>query len=358
MAKTRFFQHLNENSEDFQKVTTLEYIDNSDGFSMYYFKDGSKCNKEFIAPVNSNSIEGFEFAEVTGPYNVWKLNKVVPTEEKRQTAVNADGVLVEAPTWEELTNSKATRKTRVDVIGRPAKDLNYIIPNDEDYSVLAYMNNMKNTKTSEPETFDFNDTKSEVKPQEVKKEAPTNKLAEVSIVGDTLYIHLEPFMKNIKNVEFIFENKNHYEMAAEEFVDNALTPKEEKVVEKIVEKEVQVKTSDTDINLGVDNVQKGLLDNMIDMSKKTEYPIDLELTLNLPPTSVYKLIKSAYPDGMSKGFVNILANRMQVKELKSAVADGLFAFYDSEYIDASDNSVNTPEENNTEKKQGRKKQSK
>ena len=361
MARTRFFQHLNENESDFQKVTTLEYIDNSDGFSMYYFKDGSKCNKTYIAPVNANSIEGFEFAEVTSPGNVWKLKKVIPVQEKRQTAVNADGVLVEAPTWEEFTNSKAERKTRVDVLGKPLKVDNYEIPNDSDYSVQAYMDALKTKPKTAPvpaQSFDFNnDTQKSAKKVETQKPELVNKLAEVSVVGDTMYIYMDPFIKNVKNVEFIFENTNRCEMTADEFIDNALTPKEEKVVEKVVEKEDVVKTSDTDIDLGIDNVQKGLLDNMIDMSNKMECAIDMELTLKLPPSSVYKLIKSVYPEGMDKGFVNILANRMQVKELKESVAEGLLAFYDDEYNeDSNKNNGNDSNITDTVKKPGRKKQ--
>ena len=50
MATTRYFQHLNENNSDFQKVTTLDIIDDSGDMIMYYFKDGSKCNKNYIAP--------------------------------------------------------------------------------------------------------------------------------------------------------------------------------------------------------------------------------------------------------------------------------------------------------------------
>ena len=91
MAQIRFFQHLNEQDDNFQKVTTLDYIDNSEGFTMYYFKDGSRCNKQYIAPVNANSIEGYEFAEVSSQYNIWKLNYVVPKVEKPKTATNLNG---------------------------------------------------------------------------------------------------------------------------------------------------------------------------------------------------------------------------------------------------------------------------
>ena len=56
---------------------------------------------------------------------------------------------------------------------------------------------------------------------------------------------------------------------------------------------------------------------------------------------------------MDRGFVNIIANRMQVKELKNSVADGLMTFYDDEYINESNNEI--LEEHETPKKPGRKK---
>lgn len=54
------------------------------------------------------------------------------------------------------------------------------------------------------------------------------------------------------------------------------------------------------------------------------------LTMSLPPVSVYQLIKSVYPAGMSREFVNIIADGMKVKELKTAVAAGLLAYYDED----------------------------
>ena len=148
-----------------------------------------------------------------------------------------------------------------------------------------------------------------------------------------MHINADEFLRNIKSVQ-IEIGGTACELSTEEFIENAITSKEEKIeekiVEKVVEKEVLVKTSDTDIELGVNNEQKSLIDNMINMSNKTEYSIDIEFALNLPPSSIYKLIKTAYPKEMSKGFINILANRMQVKELKTSVADGLLAFYDED----------------------------
>ena len=87
------------------------------------------------------------------------------------------------------------------------------------------------------------------------------------------------------------------------------------------------------------------------MSNKTEYSIDIEFTLNLPSSSIYKLIKTAYPEEMSKGFINILANRMQVKELKTSVAEGLLAFYDEDIIEST--SIQEENSKNSDKKAGR-----
>lgn len=349
MAQIRFFQHLNEQDDNFQKITTLDYIDNSEGFTMYYFKDGSKCNKQYIAPVNANSIEGYEFAEVSSQHNIWKLNYVVPKVEKTRTATNAQGEIVEAPTWEELTQSTAVRKPRIDVIGKPSKIENYQAPDDSEYffNYDTYVaQKQKSTDVKESKSFDFNDsniTTSASKPTtefKILKDADAFSQACKLDKNGVLHIKAEDFLQNIKSVQ-IDINNNICELSAEDFIENAITPKEEKVVEKVVEKEVLIKTSDTDIELGVNNEQKSLIDNMINMSNKIEYSIGIEFTLNLPPSSIYKLIKTAYPKEMSKGFINILANRMQVKELKSSVADGLLAFYDE---DIAEEAVNEDEE--------------
>ena len=359
MATTRYFQHLNENDTNFQKITTLDIIDNSEGFVMYYFKDGSKCNKAFIAPVNSESIKGFEFAEISNPNNKWTLKKVEPTltNEKPKTAVGNDGILYEAPDISDFGLPKP--KTRIDIIGKPMIIENYEVPDDSEYYYQNITNKEQKTpsnKITESKSFDFNDSNTVIstpKPTsefKVLKDADVISYAYSLDKNGILHIKAEDFLKNIKSVQ-IDINGNICELSTEDFIENAITPKEEKVVEKVVEKEVLVKTSDTDIELGVNNDQKSLIDNMINMSNKSEYSIGIEFTLNLPPTSIYKLIKTSYPEEMSKGFINILANRMQVKELKSSVADGLLGFYDED-INNDEEILETSSKNN-DKKTGR-----
>lgn len=358
MAQIRFFQHLNEQDDNFQKVTTLDYIDNSEGFIMYYFKDGSRCNKQYIAPVNANSIEGYEFAEVSSQNNIWKLKYVVPKVEKTRMATNANGELVEAPSWEELTQSTAIRKPRIDVMGKPQKVENYQAPDDSEYffDYDAYVaQKQKVTDIKESKSFDFNDSNTTIttpKPTsefKVLKDADVTSYAYDLDKNEVLHIKAKDFLQHIKSVQIEIDG-TVCELSTEEFIENAITPKEEKVVEKVIEKEVLVKTSDTDIDLGVNNDQKSLIDNMINMSNKSEYSIGIEFTLNLPPSSIYKLIKTAYPEEMSKGFINILANRMQVKELKTSVADGLLAFYDEDIAEETVSEAEEEQPKTTSKK--------
>ena len=337
MAQIRFFQHLNEQDDNFQKVTTLDYIDNSEGFTMYYFKDGSRCNKSYIAPVNSETIKGYEFAEISNPNNKWILKKVEPTfsKEKPKPVVGKDGILYEAPDISEFGLPKP--KMRVDIIGKPVIIENYNAPDDSEYYYQNIDKKEQNTlsnKITEFESFDFNDSNII---NTTKSTAEFKMSKDVDVVSQAyrldkngvLHINAEDFLQNITSVQ-IDINGGICELSTEDFIENAITSKEEKVVEKVVEKEVLIKTSDTDIELGVNNDQKSLIDNMINMSNKSEYSIGIEFTLSLPPSSIYKLIKTAYPEEMAKGFINILANRMQVKELKTSVADGLLAFYDED----------------------------
>lgn len=361
MAQTRYFQHLNENDTDFQKVTTLEYIDNSEGFLMYYFKDGSKCNKNFIAPVNAKNIQGFEFAEISSQSNKWNLKYVLPNSiiEKPKPLKADNGVLYEAPDWSDYTHGQKKATARIDIVSRPVPVNNYVLPNDSDY----FYENLKNAQElSTNDNFDFNSSNKinveDAQFTEVKEDIQQIEQKVIENHNDfnakVVHINVDWMLNKCEKVIINFPDGKELELNPVDFIENAVTPKEEKIVEKVVEKEVLVKTSDTDIEIGVDAADKELLNHMIDRSNKIECAIDMELVLKLPSVDIYKMFKNSYPEGMSKGFVNIIANRMQIKELKTSVAEGLLAFYDEE----NDNSSNAEKDNSdsNNKKPGRKKQ--
>ena len=91
-------------------------------------------------------------------------------------------------------------------------------------------------------------------------------------------------------------------------------------VEQLTEKYMNLPVDIERIELNIDDKQKALIDNMIDMSTKEEFDIEMVLSLSLPPVSVYALLKSVYSDKMSSGFVNIIADRMNVKELEEKMS--------------------------------------
>lgn len=356
MAKTRFFQHLNENDPDFQKVTTLEYIDNNGDMNLFYFADGSKCSKDYIAPIGATTVKGmFEFAEVTSPHNIWKFKKVMPKKEgKPKTAVADNGKVYEAPSWAEYTGVQVSNTPRIDVLSSPTILENFVAPNDADY----YYQNIQSG-----DAFNFNDNNSTPKEKEVVKthenSQETNNCeivehVEDSQVSDILTLSAKKLMEKYNTVRIEVDENTYCELPIDEFITNATTPVEEKIIETEVIKEVIVKKDNDNIEIDIDQSQENLINNMIDMSKKEECSIDMEITLSLPPIDVYKIIKNVYQQGMNKGFVNIIANRMEVKELKTAVAEGLLAYYDDEYNSMDEtNVVENNETPNVSKKQSR-----
>jgi hypothetical protein len=244
MAQIRFFQHLNEQDDNFQKVTTLDYIDNSEGFTMYYFKDGSRCNKQYIAPVNANSIEGYEFAEVSSQYNIWKLNYVVPKVEKVRTATNAKGELVEAPSWEELTRSDAVRKPRIDVMGKPSKVENYQAPDDSEYffDYDTYVaQKQKATDVKEAKAFDFNASNTTISTPipaskfEVVKEADVISYAYSLDKNGVLHINADEFLRNIKSVQIEIDEL-HVNYLLKILLKMLLRQKKKRLLKKLLKK--------------------------------------------------------------------------------------------------------------------------
>jgi len=325
MENERYFQHLNQNKSNFGQVTTLDYIDDSDqDMILYHFKDGTKCNEEFIGKINDQNAFGvMELAELSSPDNKWsfvKENDIQPDVKTRTSFQGDESVtFVAADPYSSDGNPYATKKSKgYKVVSKPR-----FIQVTEKRQYTPYNAAMMNTveKDIAIEKEYINESNDMVIETTSTRVAPID--ADYMLAGNKL-------------VEFTYNGKR-WSIPAEDFFANAICYPEEKIVEKVVEKE-QIIKKEEHINLGIDEGQKTLIDNMIDMSKKEECDIEMEVTLNLPPVSVYKLIKQVYPEGMAKGFVNIIADRMQTLALKTAVAQGLLAYYDE------DSSIETNEE--------------
>ena len=299
----RYFQHLEKGGSKFLTVTELDYIDDSEpDFILYFFKDGTKCNQNMIGKINDmNAFGKMALVELSSPSNKWNIQIKQQVNEKK-TERAKDGQIYE------IANpyGDTIKQPRYEVISKP-----YIIKNEIEDDVTE----------QRPQSINFNNLV-----ETHKNEQHIEDINDKAFPLDTDYL----ISKN-KQIEFKYNGKK-YSMPASDFFANAIKYPEEKIVKKEVIKEIKKEVSDEHIDINISNEQRTLVDNMINMSQKETCDIEMELTLTLPPISVYRLIKQVYPAGMAKGFVNIIADRMQIKELKMAVANGLLAYYDEDAI--------------------------
>ena len=321
----RYFQHLNVNDDNFGMVTELDFIDNSDPtFILYHFKDGTKCNELFIGKLNDMNVYGSkEFAEISSPSNKWEFELSLNVQEKKMKNIqNANGEVFEIPDYNAYTNSKGSATSKYRITKTP---------------VTVEITSMPFDNTA-PGTFINNSIPqiNDIPTQNIEATVDSAKIINNTPLVDTAEQFTNEFMviNNVANccinntgLSFAKDGKI-YNFSCEQLYNKLFA--EPTVITKEVAAE---KPADIDrIELNIDDKQKALIDNMIDMSTKEEFDIEMVLSLSLPPVSVYALLKSVYSDKMSHDFVNIIADRMNVKELKTAVATGLLAFYDDDII--------------------------
>jgi hypothetical protein len=377
MAK--LYQHINSEDPLFQNTTKLLYVDDSDpDVLMYVFDDGSKCNADFIAKIDDiNATSGqYHMIEVETPSNIWRFN---PVEVKQETikAKNAEGQEVEIPDpyfvglsgtnsplngggpikegtrWESRPPRPAVRPME-DINEYYASYIKYAVENNVDINksinvklVMDIMNG--NTvvpqKTSQPAIAAQVEQPAVIENASLKtpvvvntpiKEEPIktkqSKPLSSNIFNETkkhLIINADDLIaSNDYDIVELTINGEVHEIELSKFFNQAI--EEQKVVE--VNKptiDMPMELTENDIEIDIINTPEwGLVNNMINMSQKEECSIDIELLLSLPPIDVYKLIKTAYPKGLSDAFVKTIANRMPIKELRLALAQGLMAYYD------------------------------
>jgi len=95
MNDLRYFQFLA--GERKGEVVLFDKIEQEDGINFISFKDGSRCNEEFILPLNASDWEGKLMAEVSDHNNIWRITEewVGRTEEKWETNKDGENVCVQ-----------------------------------------------------------------------------------------------------------------------------------------------------------------------------------------------------------------------------------------------------------------------
>lgn len=299
----RFFQHINPDSTEFEKVTTLNYIDDSDpDITLYVFHDGTKCNKELIASINDPNAFRMKkiMAELSDDINKWHFHKI---EIKRnvQSAVSADGTTYEVPDaymgedMKDHVKWEANPPLKVNITNVES-DENYIKHNDKENISSTPNNCVVPPTVSEQITVD-NNTANNVN---IKM---TNPIIE-------------------------FDNNTNYSIN----VDGTILQLSGNIIkERLVsgkQPTISIPSNNENLISTCTSEEKGLVDNMIKMSKKDEGEIDIAVTLNLPAKDVFTLLTTVYPNKMADEFIVNIANSISIHDLRVAVANGLEEYYD------------------------------
>lgn len=307
----RFFQHINPDSPEFEKVTTLNYIDDSDpDITLYVFHDGTKCNKELIAPINDPNAFRMKkiMAELSDDLNKWHFHKI---EIKRnvQSAVSADGTTYEVPDaymgedmkdhvkWEANPPLKAN-------ITNIESDENYIKHNDKENISSIPNNDIVHPTVSDKITVDNNTANN------TSIKIPT------------------PIIEFDDNTQYSIDVDGRILQLPGNIIKERLLSGKQPVLSTTSNNENLISTCTSD--------EKGLVDNMIKMSKKDEGEIEIAVTLNLPAKDVFTLLTTVYPAKMADEFIVNIANSISIHDLRISVANGLEEYYGAENMEDSE----------------------
>ena len=309
----RFFQHINPDSPEFEKVTTLNYIDDSDpDITLYVFHDGTKCNKELIAPINDPNAFRMKkiMAELSDDINKWHFHKI---EIKRniQSAVSADGTTYEVPD----AYMGEDMKDHVKWEANPPLKVNINnIESDENYIKHDNNENITNSPSN--------------------KEMTTPVVTEQMIIDNNTANDIS--IKTPPAPTLVFDNNMQYSIN----VDGQILQLSGNIIKErlLGGKQPVLSTTSNNENLisTCTSDEKGLVDNMIKMSKKDEGEIEIAVTLNLPAKDVFTLLTTVYPAKMADEFIVNIANSISVHDLRISVANGLEEYYGAENIEDSE----------------------
>lgn len=350
---------------NFGEVTRLKYIDDiSDpDMIMYYFEDGTYCNRDFIAtwdeqnPLNS----GKAMIEIVNPTSIWKFKKrIVEFDTEDKVATGTDGTVYHAPQPENITTDELGRPIKTDH-GKPGQvfwdverapyrpekfettDDPFMLSMhpeletggiaDESAGLSAIVKNKKPAaKTSVQKTV----TK---KPDAAKKDPDEENFTldddfdfDAAVSGTTVSqatTSVVTLSSNVKSV--IIPCGDGYDENIE--VKDILAAQKE--INALKEEVARLKSS---LAAGVNpraRYMEGedvLIKNMIEKSKTKSCKISLKISMELPPKELYDTIKLAYPDGMTEQFVSSLTARISMDRLLESLNGGLARYYEGESV--------------------------
>lgn len=354
----RFFQHV-EPGELQGKVTRLKYIDDvsDDELILYYFEDGTKCNKDYIGSTNETeeSIKKFVMVELSGPTYQWQfMKKEVHADTSKMMRDDATGQVYEGVGPDvKLGGGPGTQNRSIEKIAKdgirieitaPRKNERYVPEADDNYclsikpelehdtqsSVGTVVNNtvqsnVKHTVVQEPVKTVIEVDESSAEKNVIKTPVQTQTLQVTPSVQQSSYIvrknavsDLTIDLDNIKNDESIGKIcfvADRVEVSYS--VNELICLLNSNILNKLDNGGPEMDTSKENV----------LITNMIDKSKKKNCIITMNLTLSLPPKEVYDTIKSVYEEGLADEFVKCVTVRIPHNDLIESLSNGLTAYY-------------------------------
>ena len=92
MSDNRFFQHLAGDRKG--EILVFDKVEEDDGIVYVCFKDKSRCNEEYILPINQKDATGKIMAEVESPNNCWQFKDEWVGRQEEVWELNAEQVRV------------------------------------------------------------------------------------------------------------------------------------------------------------------------------------------------------------------------------------------------------------------------
>ena len=349
MAK--FYQHM-QPGETLGKITKLKYIDDisDDELIIYVFADNSKCSETYIAEINSkDAFNGnYVMVELTDPLNDWKFEAKEINLTKTHKVIADDGQEYEIPepgvgiNGEHMSVSisesgDARTVTNNSLAGKRTNAIPPIVKNvkvepKENYLLSLHPELLDDKKNQEKDlSHSFTQINKSVKSgideqrenikqnNNIKLESPVKTSVIETVKQASITINIKDILaENIYNKVNIITNNDNIEISIDDFINRLLS-------------KPNIEKKQEDLSIYENNVQEDILiKNMIDKSKKIPCTIGVDITLELPPKEVYSTIRDVYPEGMSHDFVNSIARRMNINELKKSLAEGLISYYEAD----------------------------
>lgn len=316
----RYFQYLV--GENRGKVVTLKEIDDisKPNMTLYVFDDGFKCNSELIATdigdkeaVNNHMV----LAAVQDKQHIWKFRENKVEETKKIGHYQSQDFEIPDPYFINK-EGKRDHEAHTTIIPTAPKISSKIEPESLDSYYLSERKKKENYDLKESAENDFKASKeSEIEVSDI----PMQTSSKDAKICDKVIYKNNRFKVDFSDPDWftarVVEVKKTCDGEAAEY--NAYD------ILKYGLKALDDMYAEEDVEEG------GILGPamMLKNCKKEPAEVTMTLTLQLPSTNAYKLIKENYPEDWSREFVDGIIMKLSTAEIRESMFKALLSMYEA-----------------------------